>query len=340
MLTQTHRIHRRGALARVLAVGAVALLGAAGCEGSGVGGPSSTATASMALEGGAECSLVALGDDQTCRDDLTWRAVAEATCAQDGLQLAAIGFAHACGPDRFQAAELSCCAPAEATEGASPEGREGRRFAPAHRGQRSERMPVQAAVATCESRLLGSDSDCRYPEEWEDLADAFCRSTGAMIGDSESLQACGDGRYRFLEFSCCPAAQPDPDPAPQCFGGELGGETLCKDAATWLASAEVACDKWGAAVDWSELGDSCGEGLFSGVTFNCCEDRALEPGQCVDDKVGSPKACESAAAWEDYAQTVCGDRGAEVMAMNTQEQCGADGWRFVSFSCCAQAHGK
>jgi hypothetical protein len=340
MESQAKRIYRSRRLACALALGVVGGLAAAGCEGGGVSGPQPTSTASMALEGGAECSAVALGDDQTCRDDLTWRAVAEATCAQDGLELAALGFAHACGPDRFQAVEFSCCPAAEPTERSEPERREGREFAPAHRPERSRRVPVQAAVATCESQLLGSDSDCRYPEEWEDLADAFCRSSSTLMGASESLQACGDGRDRFLEFSCCPAAQPDPDPAPQCFAGELGGETLCKDAATWLASAEVACDKWGAAVDWSELGASCGEGLFSGVNFSCCENRDLEPGQCIEDRVGSPEACESASAWQNYAETVCGDRGAEVMAMNTQEHCGSDGWRFVSFSCCAEAHGK
>lgn len=343
MLTQIHRIHRYGGLARGLALGAVALLGAAGCEGSGVSARSATSTAAMAstaIEGDAECTLLALGDDQTCRDDLTWRSVAEATCAQDGLELAALGFAHACGPDRFQAAEFSCCPAVEPTEPTEPEGRDRRDFAPAHREQRSRRAPVQAAVATCESQLLGSDNDCRYPEEWEDLGDAFCRSAGAMMGAFESMETCGDGRYRFLEFSCCPAAEPDPDPALQCFAGELGGDTLCKDAATWLDSAEVACGKWGAAVDWSELSTSCGEGLYSGVSFNCCEDRDLAPGQCIDDKVGSPESCESAATWKSYAETVCGDRGAEVMVVNTQDQCGDDGWRSVSFSCCAQAHGK
>ncbi|MEZ4269555.1 MAG: hypothetical protein R3F39_24620 [Myxococcota bacterium] len=132
MLTQTHRIHRHSALARVLALGAVALLGASGCEGSGVSGPEPTATASLALEAASDCSLVALGDDQTCRDDQTWREVAEATCAQDGLVLSALGFAHACGPDRFQAAEFSCCPAPDRVEDVSQ---------PAVRAAASPRQP-------------------------------------------------------------------------------------------------------------------------------------------------------------------------------------------------------
>jgi hypothetical protein len=337
MNSQAYRLRFFARLARVLALGAAGSAALVACEGSGVSGPAPTSTASMALVVEDGCSQFALGDDQTCRDDLTWREVAEATCAQDDLALSSLGFAHPCGPDRFQAVEFSCC-PAPATGERERERRREPGFAPTDRDSRTSRKPVEAAVATCESELFGSDSDCRYPEDWADLADAYCRSADKLLGATEVQEACGDGRFRFLEFSCCPAAQPDPDPAPECFAGELGGETLCKDAATWFASATVACGKWGAAVEWSELGASCGEGLFSGVSFNCCENRALEPGQCYDEKVGSPEACEPEATWKSYAETVCNDRGADVMAFAPMEHCGTDGWRSVSFSCCAQAH--
>ncbi|MCB9729554.1 MAG: hypothetical protein H6744_09985 [Deltaproteobacteria bacterium] len=330
--------HTRTSKLSAMLAAALGLAGLQACEGGAVQAATDRSTAALALEGQG-CVDVALGDDQTCRDDLAWRQVAEATCAEDGLELADLGFAHPCGEDRFQAAEFSCCAPAAPVAPVERERPRPRRYAPAAESARSPRTAVQAAVATCEPQLLGGETDCRYPEEWEDLADAFCRSSERLLGSSEAVEACGDGRYRFLEFSCCPAARPDPDPAPECFGGELGGETLCKDAATWLASAEVACGKWGAVVDWSELGHPCGPGLFSSVEFSCCEDKALAPGECYDDTVGSPEACESEAAWRLYAETVCHDRGSEVMILHTQDHCGQDGWRSVSFECCAQAHG-
>jgi hypothetical protein len=113
------------------------------------------------------------------------------------------------------------------------------------------------------------------------------QSTEPTASSTSSLDKCKDkDKSKPKPYDC-----PEPPPPPACTTHEQGGptSTSCKSAETWKLYASQDCTANGKTLTEYTLGTSCGEGVYTGVTYQCCPAEANPcPASPTDWAVGAP----------------------------------------------------
>ena len=116
----------------------------------------------------------------------------------------------------------------------------------------------------CQPGEMGGPGSCKSEPTWIGYATDACEAAGLELGAWTLGEACGKGRYTSIAYECCP-----PDP---CSDHHLGGPTSCKPETTWQAYAEHKCKAQGLTLTSWTLDAECGDGLYIGVDFTCCDE--------------------------------------------------------------------
>ena len=144
--------------------------------------------------------------------------------------------------------------------------------APARRGQPTSSAPVTEPHA----------DGCEAAESLIDRARADCEAQALTLSDHglATLDACGDGRFRGLDYACAPAqptkAPPNSKAPAGCFTVDLPLDGACKTEADTRLEALQWCEDAGLTLGGLILDQgSCSDG-FAGANLLCCEKDAEE----------------------------------------------------------------
>jgi Copper-binding of amyloid precursor, CuBD len=197
------------------------------------------------------------------------------------------------------------------------------------------------AAPGCTNQTEGSNTSCKDVATWKQYASNTCESSGGLLSDYSTREECGKGLYRFVDYTCCPQPAPPPDPQPtDCTKQTEGGDTSCKDVATWKQYASNTCESSGGLLSDYSTREECGQGLYRFVDYTCCSQPAPppdpQPTDCTKQTEGSDTSCKDVATWKQYAWSTCDGNGTVFSDYSTREECGAGLYRFVDFTCCSQ----
>lgn len=133
----------------------------------------------------------------------------------------------------------------------------------------------------------------------------------------------------------------DLDSAAQaCKTDVMGSDSSCKDAATWKQYSYEACKSAGLELNAYSPYDSCGEGLYRYVKYECCGASTPAPtpeptpALCFGDVMGSDSSCKSTSTWKQYASNACAKEGSTLQDYAVYEKCGVGRFRYVKYYCC------
>lgn len=183
------------------------------------------------------------GDATSCKDAYTWKQNARLACESSGRQLIDYVPREECGPGLFRYVGYTCC------PNAAP------------------------PPSSCIEQEQGSDTSCKDIATWKQNASLGCESSGLQLTDYAAREACGEGLFRYVDYTCCPKAEPPPPPPPpsNCVVESQGGDgASCKDPFTWKQEAAQGCASSGLVMTSYETQDQCGEELFRYVKYTCC----------------------------------------------------------------------
>jgi hypothetical protein len=212
------------------------------------------------------CVDVDFDHDVACEDMAAAKDQAGADCQSRGLKLTAFGPAQNCHAGELRRLKYTCCPPTGAPPPPPPPD------------------PVIREPGSCVSRSQGGATICESVAAWQSVAAQDCAASGYEVGSVSLHVSCGDDAYRITSYACCttdgsviPTTPAPPDPfvgAPvpgparyaqykccistsSCTVAQLGGESVCKDAASWQADAATACTPTGGTVYGLGLYVSC-----------------------------------------------------------------------------------
>jgi hypothetical protein len=156
-----------------------------------------------------------------------------------------------------------------------------------------------------------------------------------MLGDYAPREECGDGLYRYVDYTCCPLPPTEPPLNPDCIKQEQGSESSCKDVVTWKEYAAQACESSGMLFTDYAPREECGPNSYRYVDYTCCpKDPPPTPTDCVHPAQGGPGSCKDVATWKLYASQDCEAGGRMLTAYETQDECGDGLYRYVKYTCC------
>jgi hypothetical protein len=189
----------------------------------------------------------------------------------------------------------------------------------------------------CKSEVLGGETVCLDVAALKQNAYLACEKSGLLLNDYVPYESCGTQSYRFVKYVCCPKAEPPPPPPGQCTYESQGGETSCKDVATWKQYASDACVAAGKTLTDYSPGVDCGNGNYRYVKYTCCGKPVPPPPppeECTTESQGSETSCKDVATWTKHASDSCAAAGKKLTSYSPGVDCGNGGYRYVKYTCC------
>jgi hypothetical protein len=209
---------------------------------------------------------VAFDHDVACEDLVAAKDQAWIDCQSRALALTAFGPAQDCHAGDVRRLTYTCC---PATDAPPPT---------------PVTEPPPREPGSCVFRTQGDSASCPSLDDWQSIAAEDCATSGYEVGPTSFNLSCGDRSYRTMTYACCtkdgsaiPTAPEPADPFTgvpisgpahyaqykcctstiSCTVVQLGGESVCKDAASWQADAAAACTPTGGTVYGLGLYGSC-----------------------------------------------------------------------------------
>jgi hypothetical protein len=124
----------------------------------------------------AACERRQEGSPTSCKDVGTWKEYASGICGAAGLLLQEYEPAEDCDNGNYRYVRFTCC--------------------------RSQ-PPSPPPVSVCETFLQGNPTSCEEPSTWKDSAFSACRSVGLELTDYLPTEDCGNGKTRYVRYTCC-----------------------------------------------------------------------------------------------------------------------------------------
>jgi len=210
--------------------------------------------------GAPTCVNGAFDHDVACEDLTNAKDQAWADCTKRGLELTSFGPASCLAGELIHGLKYSCC-------------------------PRTETPPPppasDAGAPVCVTEALDRDVACEDLAAVKDKAGADCQRRGLEL-TAFGPASCLAGEFiHGLKYSCCPKTGTPPPPPASPFDGpivsgparyaqykcctstkdctvvQVGGPSVCKDAAFWAADAAAACKKKGGKVYGLGLYEAC-----------------------------------------------------------------------------------
>jgi hypothetical protein len=122
----------------------------------------------------------------------------------------------------------------------------------------------------CIDQGEGGPTSCKDVATWKLYASQTCEGEGLLLSAYTTREACGDGLFRYVDYTCCPKPETPPPTPTDCVDQEQGGPTSCKDVFTWKQYASQTCEGAGLLLNDYATREACGDGLFRYVDYTCC----------------------------------------------------------------------
>jgi hypothetical protein len=261
----------------------------------------------------SSCIDAKQGSDSSCKDVGTWKQHAYDACQSSGLQLGKYVPLEECGEGLYRYVSYSCC---------------------------KVDPPPPPPPSSCIDAKQGDATSCKDVGTWKGHAYDACKSSGLQLSKYVPQEECGEGLYRYVSYSCCKVDPPPPPPPPptSCIKQSYGDATSCKDV---KLHATLACESSGLSMGDYFPREQCGEGLHRYVDYTCCTKVApppvpppTPPKDCVVQELGSATTCMEGGTWKATAGEACESSGLSMWSYTPKEECGKDGFRYVSYTCC------
>ena len=132
-------------------------------------------------------------------------------------------------------------------------------------------VPPPATDPGCTAQVQGGDTSCKDVGVWKQYAWESCQAAGLVLTDYAPYQACGEGSFRFVKYTCCKPTTPPPPPPRTCETRAEGGDTSCKSVGTWKQYAGEDCAAAGLQLTAYTPVEACGDDSYRFVTYTCCK---------------------------------------------------------------------
>jgi hypothetical protein len=199
--------------------------------------------------------LACFGDSQggptSCKPAEVWKQYASDACHAKSARLARIDYADECAKGSYRWTKYECC-------------------------DASKPPPPPPPPPVCKTDVLGGATSCKPDALWKEYAFNHCVDQKLSFSTMGLGPSCGKDQSTSVKVTCCapPAPPPPPPPPPPSCDWRLqGGETSCKDPATWKQYSWEACNADGLKLGELSFPDAkCGpNGETSVVKFSCCK---------------------------------------------------------------------
>jgi hypothetical protein len=189
--------------------------------------------------------------------------------------------------------------------------------------------PDPQTMPACIEEEQGGETSCKDVATWKDYAWQACEAQGLQLSSYIPREECGKDAFRYVDYSCCPEVTPPSS----CIKEEQGGDTSCKDVATWKQYADQACASHGLLLSSYAPREECGKDAFRYVDYSCCP-QVTPPSSCTKEVQGGDTSCKDVATWKQNASQACEAQGLLLSSYFPREECGKDAFRYVDYSCC------
>ena len=203
-----------------------------------------------------------------CRSASDWKQEAYDSCTAQKTVLVDLQLSLPCGGDLYAGMSYQCCTSPPQPPVTDP-------------GPTTPPPPVPA----CFVGLLDDSPVCVAPDVMKGRASEICASKDFRLTNLGLFGACSDGTsFVGAKYECCapvpttPGPGPGPVPPPPsvptppggCRSASEGGDSSCKDSATWRKYAAENCASTGMRLAKFQTRESCGTDLYRWSDYACC----------------------------------------------------------------------
>lgn len=199
------------------------------------------------------------GAPANCRPASDWKKEAYGSCSGSMAELVKFELTQPCGGDLYGGMHYECCTS----------------------GKPVDPTPPSPDPSTCIVGELDDGPVCAPADELKQRAGRVCEAKGLELTDFGVGGPCADGMSVVgAKYRCCPQKPTPPNPAPvppqpatparECRKLTEGGDSSCKDTATWKSIASEACAQSSMSLVEMHPRMECGKDLFRFVDYACC----------------------------------------------------------------------